>query len=164
MDNEARTLAALMDQSHKAVLDVVERLVDQDLHRRFVVEGKELNSAFWILAHLTGSQNWLVLRGTQGPFRKYSWAKHFGMGSTGSAPPDSPTLQEVLATYVAVHTDAMAHVGALSEAQLSEPHQAQMMLKGGSDMRSVIKHHILHESGHCGQLHLLCALYGVPTL
>lgn len=164
MNTEAQTLAALMDQSHKAVLDVVERLEGQDLHHRSKAGGKELNSVFWILAHLTGSQNWLVLRGSQGPFRKYSWAKHFGMGSSGSAPPDSPTLEEVLTTYEAVHSAAMAHVSALSEAELSAPHQALMVLKAGTDVRTVLKHHILHESGHCGQLNLLCSLYGAPTI
>jgi len=162
MNNEAKILAALMDQSHKAVLGTLEHLDGLDLRRRFSVDGKELNSAFWIMAHLTGSQNWLVLRGSGGPFRKYSWAKYFGMGSTGLIPEDSPTLDEVLAMYEAVHADSVAHVHTLSDEQLALPHQAMMDLAAGSDVRTVIRHHILHESGHCGQLQQLCKLYGKP--
>ncbi len=164
MNNEANTLATLMDRSHRAVLHTIERLAGQDLHHRFSVDGRELNSAFWIIAHLTGSQNWLVLRGAGGPFRKYSWAKHFGMGSSGSTPVDNPTLEEVVATYETVHADSMVHVRSLTDEQLSAPHQALMTLPTGNEVRSVIGHHILHESGHCGQLNWLCGLYGLPTL
>lgn len=46
MKNEATTLAALMDRSHQAVLQRVEQLADQDLHRRFTADGKQMNSAF----------------------------------------------------------------------------------------------------------------------
>lgn len=162
MNNEAKTLAALMDQSHKAVLSTLQHLAGQDLQHRFSVDGKELNSAFWIMAHLVGSQNWLVLRGSGGPFRKYSWAKHFGMGSSGMIPEDSPTLDEILTMYEAIHVDSMAHVSSLSDEQLSLPHHAMMELAAGSDVRTVIRHHILHESGHCGQLNQLCKLYGKP--
>lgn len=162
MNTEANTLAALMEQSHQAVLQRIEHLADQDLHKRFSADGKELNSAFWILAHLTGSQNWLVLRGSGGPFRKYPWAKHFGMGSSGMGSEVPPTLEEVLQTYEAVHADSMAHVAQLVEEQLSAPHQALMVLASGNDVRTVIRHHILHESGHCGQLDVLCKLYGKP--
>lgn len=160
MNNEAKTLAALMDRSHKAVLSALGNLQGQDLHRRFSVDGKELNSVFWILAHLTGSQNWLILRGSGGPFRKYSWAKHFGMGSTGIVPVDSPTLDEVLTMYETIHAESMAHVSSLTDEQLALPHQAMMNLAAGDDVRTVIGHHILHESGHCGQLDWLCKLYG----
>lgn len=164
MNNEAKTLAALMDQSHKAVLTTLERLSGQDLHHRFSMDGKELNSAFWIMAHLTGSQNWLILRGSGGPFRKYPWAKHFGMGSTGAIPEFPPALDDVLSMYEAVHADGMAHVSKLSEEQLASPHNAMMNLAAGNDVRTVIRHHILHESGHCGQLVWLGKLYGLRTI
>jgi hypothetical protein len=128
------------------------------------VDGKQLNSAFWIIAHLAGSKNWLVSRGAGGPFRKLSWAKHFGMGSTGESPEECPTLEEVLAAYETVHLESSAHVRSLDEARLSAPHQAMMDLPTGKDVRSVIHHHILHESAHCGQLEWLRALYGLPGI
>lgn len=162
MNTEANTLATVMDRSHKAILEALAQLEGQDLHRRFRVGEQDLNSAYWILAHLCGSQNWLVLRGSGGPFSKYSWAKHFGMGSTGDVPADAPSVEEFLAIYEEVHQASMKHVLALDHNALSAPHQALMQLPGGSDVRTIIMHHILHESGHCGQLATLCSLYGRP--
>ncbi len=160
MNTEATTLAILMDRSHKAILEAFRQLEGQDLHRRFEVGQQRLNSAYWILAHLCGSQNWLVLRGSVGPFSKYSWAKHFGMGSTGDVPAEAPSVEKFLAIYEEVHQASMAHVLTLDHDALSAPHQAVMQLPAGTDVRTIIMHHILHESGHCGQLALLCSLYG----
>jgi hypothetical protein len=165
MNTESQTYAALMAQSHNAVLNTFQRLAGQDLHHRFHADGRTLNSAFWILAHLTGTQNWLVLRGSGGPFRKYSWAKHFGMGSAGTvATEEYPAFNEVLEMYKAVHIESIAHVSTLDDAALAAPHQALLNLPAGNDVRTVIKHHILHESGHCGQLAWLCKLYGLRTI
>lgn len=162
MNTEASTLARLMERSHHAVIEALNQLQGQDLHQQFVVGDQRLNSAYWILAHLCGSQNWLVLRGSSGPFRKYSWAKHFGMGSSGDAPTDGPSVDEFLEIYEEVHRASVAHVLSLDNEALSAPHQALMQLAAGSDVRTIIQHHILHESGHCGQLAWLCRLYGLP--
>lgn len=84
------------------------------------------------------------------------------MGSSGMEPEDAPSLDEVLVTYAAIHAESVAHLRSLNDEQLSAPHQAMMELPAGSDVRTVVMHHILHESGHCGQLDVLCKLYGKP--
>jgi hypothetical protein len=161
---QAQVLADLMDHAHAFTLEHVGRLREKDLHHRFVVENQELNSPYWIVAHLAVSQNWLILRGTGGPFQKFSWAKLFTLGATPPPPAECPPFEEILSTYQAIHDLSMAHVGALSDGSLGAPHQAMMKLGGGDDVRAVIKHHIRHESSHNGQLGWLCKLHGLPTI
>ena len=161
---QAQLLADLMDHAHAFTMDHVGRLRDKDMHRRFVAEGHELNSPYWIVAHLAVSQNWLILRGTGGPFQKFSWAKLFTIGATPPPPAECPPLDEVLSTFRTIHGLSMAHVGVLSDEALKAPHMAMMKLGGGDDVRAVIKHHIRHESSHNGHLGLLCKLHGLPTI
>ncbi|MBL7982361.1 MAG: DinB family protein [Flavobacteriales bacterium] len=162
--NQAALLAELMDHTHAFTLQHMERLDGKDLHQRFSVGGTQLNSPFWILAHLAVSENWLVLRGTGGPFQKFSWAKQFTLGSTPPLPAECPSLEEVMDTYAQVHSLAIEHVRDLSDEALKSPHLALMNLDGGTDMKAVIKHHIRHESSHNGHLGWLCKLHGLPTI
>ena len=161
-NTEAKVLASLMDRSHRNVLSHLDLLSGHDPHHRSSVGGKELNSAFWIVAHLAVSENWLVLRGSRGSFRKFSWAKHFSIGSTPPPVSECPPWNEVLDTYRTVHADAIAHVAGLDQAALDAPHEALMRISAGNDVRAILGHHLLHESGHCGQLAWLCAIHGVP--
>jgi hypothetical protein len=162
--NEARLLAELMDHAHAMTLEQVERLRQHDLHQRFTVNGMELNSPFWILAHLAVSENWLILRGTNGPFQKFSWAKQFTLGATPPAPTECPPFEEIMNTLERVHRLAVDHVAGLSDGDLSSPHLALMKLGGGNDMRAVIKHHVRHVNMHNGQFAWLCKLHGLPTI
>lgn len=162
--NDARLLADLMDHAHAMTMQQAERLQQRDLHQRFVVNGIELNSAFWILAHLAVSENWLILRGTNGPFQKFSWAKQFTLGATPPAPAECPPFEEIMSTLERVHRLAVDHVAGLSDADLASPHHARMDLDSGADMRAVIHHHIRHVNMHNGQLAWLCKLHGLPTI
>jgi len=162
--NQAALLAELMDHAHAFTLHHVERIKGKDLHQRFSVGNIELNSPFWILAHLAVSENWLVLRGTGGPFQKFSWAKQFTLGATPPSPAECPFIDEVMGTYAHVHSLALEHVRGLSDEALESPHLALMDLDSGSDMKAVIKHHIRHESSHNGHLGWLSKLHGLPTI
>lgn len=162
--NEARILADLMDHAHTMTLQQVERLQQHDLHQRFSVNGMELNSPFWILAHLAVSENWLILKGTNGPFQKFSWAKQFTLGATPPAPAECPPFEEIMSTLDRIHQLAVDHVAGLSNGDLTSPHLALMKLDGDNDMRAVIHHHIRHMNMHNGQLAWLCKLCGLPTI
>jgi hypothetical protein len=164
MHNEALVLAALMDRSRQQVSACLQRLEAANLHHRHEVDGRQLNSAYWIAAHLAVSQNWLILRGTGGLFQKFSWAKHFSLGAIPLPPSECPPYEEVKATLEGVHRLAMEHVAGLGEAALDQAHQAMLQLPGTNDVRAVIAHHILHEASHAGQLSWLCKLGGLPTI
>jgi hypothetical protein len=98
----------------------VERLKDHDLHRRFEVEGKPLNSAFWIVAHLAVSQNWLILRGTGGNFQKFAWAKQYTLGAVHPSAAGAPAWEDVFDTYQRIHQLSMDHVRSLPDEALGQ--------------------------------------------
>ena len=150
--------AHFMTQSHMRTLETV------DMHMRFSAGDKELNSAYWLFAHMTVSQNWLILRGTNGPFQKFSWAKLFNIGTTPPPIEECPPFEEVKAKLEEIQRLSLEHVESLDETALSQPHNAMMQLPGGNNMRDIIKHHIRHESMHNGQLSWLCKLHGIKTI
>lgn len=163
MEHEATTLARVMDNSRRYTLFYFDKLKDQDLHRRFVCEGKELNSAYWLIAHLAATQNGLLLMATGGPFEKFSWAKHFGRGGAGLPPNECPPIEELLATFHGVHAKAMVHVPTLSDEALEGPNLTGIALIG-TTVRDVIMHAIRHEGLHTGHLSWLCQLHGLRTM
>ena len=163
MPTEAQVLAHVMDRTRQYTLSYFDRLKDQDLHKRFACEGKELNSAFWLIAHLTTTENGLLLMATGGPFSKFSWAKHFTVGSTGLPPAECPPFAEVFDMFNAVHAKAIAHVATLSAEALEGPTRPGMK-SFGPTVRDVITHAIRHEGSHCGHLGWLCKLHGISTV
>lgn len=160
--NETRILAHVMDRAREYTNLYLDRLKDADPHRVFTCEGKRLNTQYWLVAHLAATQNGLLLLATGGPFEKFSWAKHFGPGSTGLPPEQCPPYTEVRATFDAVHARAMAHLATLDDAALELPNTTGYT-RFGPQMRDVIMQAIRHESYHAGQIGWLCQLHGVKT-
>ena len=160
---ETRTLALAVDRTRAYTRYYLKHLHGTDPHRVFELNGAKLNSAHWIVAHLTVTQNWLLLRSTDGPFEKFSWAKHFTIGAAGLPPDQCPPYAEVWATFKAVHTKVMEHLPTLTDEDLERPNTTGMPLIGDT-MRDVITHAIRHEGSHIGHLSWLCKLYGIRTM
>ncbi len=163
MPTETQVLAHTMDRTRQYTRFYFDKLKDQDLHRRFVCEGHELNSAYWLIAHIAVTQNGLLLMATGGPFEKFSWAKHFGRGGPGLPPQECPPFSEVLETFDRIHAKAIAHVATLSDAALEGPNLTGIALIG-TTVRDVIIHAIRHEGLHTGHLSWLCKLHGIHTM
>ncbi|HQW06725.1 MAG: DinB family protein [Flavobacteriales bacterium] len=163
MPTETEVLAHMMDRTREYTLFYFDKLKDQDLHRRFVCDGKELNSAFWVMAHLATSENGLLLMATGGPFQKFSWAKHFTVGSSGLSAAECPAFDEVYATMTQVHERVMAHLPTLGAEALERPNPSGIPAIGKT-VRDVITHAIRHEGSHIGHLGWLCKLHGVRTM
>lgn len=163
MPTEIQVLAHMMERAREYTLLYFDRLKDQDLHRRFTVEGTTLNSAFWVMAHLAVTENGLLLMATGGPFEKFSWAKHFTRGAGGLPPEQCPPFAEVRATMDRVHQAAIAHLNALPDEALEGPNLTGIPLIG-STVRDVITHAVRHEGSHTGHLGWLCKLHGIRTM
>jgi len=163
MPSEIEVLAHMMERTRQFTLSYFDRLKDQDLHRKFVCEGKELNTAYWIIAHLAVTENGLLLMATGGPFEKFSWAKHFSVGGKGLPEEECPPFETVLDTFHGVHAKAIAHLRSLPDAALEGPNPTNMTILGPT-LRDVITHAIRHEGSHIGHLGWLCKLYGIKTV
>lgn len=163
MATETQVLARMVERAREQTLYYLHKLEGQDPHHRPLADGVPLNSAFWIVAHLAVTENWLLHRGTGGELLRFTWAKHFNMGVP---PPDAgslPAWDEVLATFHEVHRRAMDRVQQLSEAELEAPHQALLKLGGAEQVRDVVMHAIRHEALHAGQLAWHARIRGIRT-
>jgi hypothetical protein len=160
---EAQVLAHTMDRVRQYTRLYLSPLKDQDPHRAFTCEGTPLNTVFWLVAHLATSENGLLLHATGGPFEKFSWAKHFTVGSQGLPRAQCPPYEEVWATFKAVHERAMQHLPTLTAEQLALPNRTGLAAIG-STTRDVVTHAIRHEALHAGHISWLCKLYGVRTI
>ncbi len=156
-------LAHVMDRARQYSRNYLSTLKDADPHREFICEGKKLNTQFFLVAHLAVSENGLLLRATDGPFEKFSWAKHFSVGSQGLPKEQCPPYEEVWATFKAVHEKTMAHLPTLSDEALAAPNITGLNLIG-TTVRDVITHAIRHESLHTGHISWLCKLHGIKTI
>lgn len=164
MRSEGIILADVMDKTRQLSLFYFSQLKGKDLYKTFQSEEVELNSAFWIFAHLTVTENFLLLRSTGGELIKFSWAKQFGIGSTVPTREECPPLQEVLETSREVHERAINHLRTLSDEALKKPTTTGVTFGGEDSIRSIIMHAIRHEGAHAGHLGWLCKLHGVKTI
>ena len=161
---QAQLLAQQIDFTRKYTLFFFSKLKDTDLHHRFELNGKKLNSAYWLMAHLTMTENWLLLRGMGGEMEKFSWAKLFAMGKPAPAPEECPPFEEVKETSIRIHEKAIEWVKTLSDTELDQAHLFGFQIGPLGTKREGLFHAIRHEAGHAGQLGILCSLHGLPTI
>lgn len=163
MKTEAQVLAHMVDRTRQYNRSYLSALKEVDPHREFICEGKKLNTQFWLVAHMTVSENALLLRATGGSFEKFSWAKHFGIGSQGLPKEECPPYEEVWSMFKAIHERTMAHLPTLSDEALEQPNITGLPLIG-TTVRDVITHSIRHEAMHIGHITWLCKLHGIKTM
>ena len=158
---EAKVLSEMLDKTRAMTRWYISKMKDVDMHRTFEVEGKTLNSAFWITAHLAVTENWLTLTATNGSPVDIPWRKQFSMGSEIPKPEDCPPIKEVLDKMKEVHAAAMEHISSLTDEQLAQPNAKGWDFGGTETVKGIIQHAIRHEGTHTGHLSWLCKLHGI---
>jgi hypothetical protein len=165
MKNESQVIASILDDTRKLTWSLFQQIQQgADMHRRFVAEGVELNSAYWIMAHLAVTQNYLVLRSTGGDSVRFPWAKMFGMGVSHPSAADCPPFDEIKSVLDDVHEKSVSHVMALNPELLDAPNATGFEFLGEKTNRSVLIHAIRHENMHSGHLSWICKLSGLKTI
>lgn len=161
---ESQVLVEMLEMSRQLTHYYLKKLEGQDIYKVFKVEGKELNSILWLIAHITVSENWLLLVCTGGEKVNIPWARQFGLGSTVPAKEDYPPAEEIMAMFNKVHEASIAYVSSLTEEDLAKPTTNGVTLGGEDSVRSIIKHAVRHEGTHAGHLGWLCKLFDVKTI
>ncbi len=167
MDN--RTEANILADSFESVRSLtrwyISKLKDADMHKVFEADGKKLNSAYWVTAHLTWSEQFLLLQAIGGNPLNIPWLEQFRIGS--KMPDDKnglPPVKQVLDAWKEIHAAAMAHVRSLPDELLGKDNPAGFGFGGDNSYRMMIQHAIRHEAMHTGHLSWLCKLYGLKTI
>ena len=122
------------------------------------------SSISWLVAHITISENWLLLVCTGGERVKIPWARQYGLGSIPPKKEDAPSFEEILKYFKEVHHTAINYVSQLTDEDLSKPTTNGITFGGEDSVRAIIKHAIRHECAHAGHLSWLCKLFDVKTI
>jgi len=164
MTTEASILAHVMDKTRQLTGIYLSLLQQTDVHKVFEVDGKKLNSVFWIMAHLAVTENFLLLRSTGGELVKIPWARQFGLGSVPTPKEDCPPMEEVAGVFSDIHQKSIRHISTLEDTFLDKENTTGFEFAGEKSVRSIIVHAIRHEGTHAGHLGWLCKLNGIKTL
>jgi hypothetical protein len=163
--NECQTLSSIIDDTRKLTLSFLSQLEDSNgFYNDFKLDDKHLNSAFWIMAHLSVTQNFLLLRSTGGETVKIPYARQFGMGAVPPSREECPPLEEVRGIFNLVHEKSVKLIQNHEPSQLNQINKRGFVFVGEDSIRSVIVHAIRHENMHSGHLSWLCKLNGLKTI
>ena len=161
---ETQTLVEMLELQRDLTKYYLNKLEDQNIYKVFEIDGTQFNSIIWLIAHITVSENWLLLVCTGGEKVNIPWARQFGLGSKIPKEEDCPPFKEVLAYFKQVHEKSINYISQLSDEDLNKPTTNGIDFGGEDSVRAIIKHAIRHEGAHCGHLGWLCKLFEVKTI
>ena len=165
MSNELSTIIEITKRTRELANYYIHKTKDVDVKKRFVVEGKKLNSIYWLVAHMAWAQNNLIIRSTGGPNPEVPWLKFFALGKPAEeGEQNGPSYEEVLAGFEKVHKIAMDHLEKTDPALLDSENKLNWEIMGSKTMRATLIHHIRHEGAHVGQLGWNASLHGIKTI
>jgi hypothetical protein len=135
-----------------------------DPFKVYEIEGRKLNTLYWLVAHVAWSQHFLLIEAMGGEALDIPWLTRFEIGSMPPSGDDLPSYPEVREALDRVHARAMETVRALTDTDLSQPNAVGIDFRGGDAKRVVIRHAIRHEPCHIGQIGWLIKLAGGETV
>ncbi len=168
MNSELTTLRNMVDATRQLahfVKKTLDGMDTTDFHKRFEVEGRKLNSVYWIFAHMAWAQNNLILRSIGGPNPELPWLKYFALGKSAEEGENCGVpFEEIYEGFKKVHQLSMDQLAAMDPAKLDTDNLLNWEILGGKAMRNTIIHHVRHENNHLGQLLWLVNLHGGTTI
>jgi uncharacterized damage-inducible protein DinB len=166
--SELETLRNMVDVTRQLAHSALKKLEGKpqaELQTRFEVNGKKLNSVYWLVPHMAWAQSNLILRSTGGSNPELSWMKLFALGKPAEEGENCGIpYEELYAGFKKVHQLSMDHLAQLDPALLGSENKINWEILGAKTMRNTIMHHIRHENNHIGQLFWLVNLHGVKTI
>ena len=165
MSTELSTLREVIQRTRELANFYIHKSKQVDVKKRFEINGKKLNSIYWLIAHMAWAENNLIIRSTGGPNPELPWLKLFALGKPANEGEENgPSFEEVLAGFEKVHRLSMEHLEKLDPALLGSPNKLDWEIMGSKTMRAVLVHHIRHEGMHIGHLSWNATLHGVETI
>jgi hypothetical protein len=165
MSEELKTIIEITKRTRELANYYIHKTKDVDVKKRFDVDGKKLNSIYWLVAHMAWAQNNLIIRSTGGPNPEVKWLKFFAIGKPAEeGETNGPSYEEVVAGFEKVHHIAMEHLEKLDPALLDSPNKIDWEIMKSKTMRATLIHHIRHEGAHVGHLSWNASLHGIKTI
>ena len=164
--NAIDCLVHLLEDTRNYTLMQVGDLTDEEM---MFQPQPHVNHATWLLGHIVGSENGLVLSWCGGqPILPKEYHELFFMGTKPQADPAIyPKKDDILQALAEVHGKAIELVKTLTPEQLDERPKGYEQLNPGAQQLfwckgACIWHHATHESSHAAQVSMLRRLLGKP--
>lgn len=161
---ESEYLAGLVNNTRVLAYFYIEKMENCNWYQRFSIDGEQINSVAWNLAHMAWAQNYLILVATGNNTVNIKWFDLFKIGSPPAPIELYPNKQDILSAFENVHQLALYQINQMKEEQFDEPNLINLKFKNGNSQRLAIHHHLRHEGTHIGQLSILAKLHGVKTI
>ena len=159
----------LVDQLESARRMTLETFNDLNTGQRLFQPAPDVNHPLWLLGHITGSEDHLILGFCKGEsLLPEAYGKLFAMGSTLLEDPSGyPAGEEILEHMARVHEAALEYVRGASDDELEQPPVGFDRLDGRArDLFATrgrcVWFHAQHEAMHAGQMGYIRRLLGKP--
>ncbi len=160
---QAQMIADIFDETRKLTRFYLSKVDPAWAEWQPVADGVPLNSAYWLVAHLTWAEHALLVASLGGPKLDIPWMKHYALGTDGTLHEGRPSFEELVNEFNRVHQHAMQYLRSLTDEQLEEPADTAAM-QWNATKRKVAYHAIRHEGTHVGHLGWLCKIKGQKTI
>lgn len=158
---EAEVLADTLDKTRALTKFYLSNLKEVNPVEPITINGENLNSLYWICAHLLWAEDYLAIKMTGGTSIAPEWVKHFSIKSSGELPAERPDFKTVLTEMKKVHEASIQHIKTLSSEQLNEENPFGFHFgDGNTTKRMMLQHCIRHEGTHLGQISLIARIFG----
>lgn len=160
----ALLIADMLENTRQLNKFFIKKLDADKLTQTYAVDGTELNSAYWVIAHTIWAEEYLTIRTLNGPTTppELSWLKHYGINSDGSILGDPISLKELWTIMEEVHQRSQSFVRSLTDEFLEMPAKHETPI--WKTNRDVLFHAVRHEAQHMGHISWLCKLHGNKTI
>lgn len=156
---ESEIIADILASTNQLARFFISKLDADRIEERISVNGVELNSAYWLIAHMIWAEKYLCLEGTgAGKQQDLDWADHYGLGSSGELHDGRPDFKTLYHTLKEVHERSLAHIKGLTDSDLDK--EPTLPVPVGKDIRSTLYHAIRHEGQHVGHISWLVRMQG----
>jgi len=149
---ESQTLADAFESARRLTKFYFSKVKPNDIDVSLTINNIKFNSPYWLAAHLTWTENFLLLNGVLGKPRNIEWLDQYGFGSNPAEIKIKPPYDEIMKTLDSIHDEAMNEIRKLSDEQLKEKNNIGANFGGEDSKRAVLIHAIRHEPMHTGQL------------
>lgn len=157
---EPEVLASVLDNARQLTNFYLQNANDVDKERRFQINDFQTCNIYWILAHLTWAQDFLILRGVGNKGSGIGWLDDFGIGSEFPDKPKFAPYKEIVDNFNQIHQQSITLVKTIPVETLNEANNVGIKFSAGDSKRIIINHCIRHEGIHCGHLGWLLRMHG----
>lgn len=155
----SHVIAEMLDHSRKFNLFYLLKVDPARATERYMFEGRQKNSAHWIMGHLIWAELGIIHESCGGPNMDLPWLKQFRIGGNSPATFQGPDFHELLIEMGRVHDHCLDYIRSLSDEDLEAP-AFVAPANWNTVRRKALYHGIRHESFHTGQLSWIAQAHG----